>query len=76
MTSTRGAHSLHELQVRIIGQVSAIEDPDLLERIEHVIDAYRSGLRAIGDEEMNAILDELRHELDADDVAPYRSRQH
>lgn len=66
MESTRTAGSLHERQVRIIGHVSAIDDPELLRRIEHLIDAYRSGLRAIDDAEMDAILHDLRHELDAD----------
>lgn len=67
MEPIRGTGSLHERQVRIIGQVSAIEDPELLGRIEHLIDAHRSGLRSIDDAEMDAILDDLRHEFDVSD---------
>ena len=66
MPSPHPAGSLHERQVRIIGHVSAIDDPERLRRIEHLIDAYRSGLRAIDDAEMDAILHDLRHELDED----------
>jgi len=55
--------SLHERQVRIIGQVSAIDDPELLDRIEHLIDVHISGLRSLDDAEMQAILDDLRHEV-------------
>lgn len=62
MERSSDANSLHEQQIRIIGQLSAIDDPDLLERIERLIDAHRSGLRALDDDEVNAILDDLRHD--------------
>lgn len=52
--------TLSERQIRIIGEVSAIRDPALLNRIERLIDAYRSGLRALDDREMDDILADLR----------------
>jgi hypothetical protein len=68
MDSASTAGSLHERQIRIIGQVSAIDDAELLGRIERLIDAYRSGLRTLDDAEMDDILRDLRHELDPDDA--------
>ena len=62
MERTSDARSLHERQIRIIGQLSSIEDPDLLSRIERLIDAHRSGLRALDDDEIESILDDLRHD--------------
>lgn len=56
--SERGT-SLFERQLRIIGQVSDIDDPDLLARLERVIDVHTSGLRVLDDAESDAILDEL-----------------
>ena len=67
MEPTSAAGTLHERQVRIIGQVSSIQDPELLGRIERVIDAYRSGLRSLDDAEMDAILHDLRQGFDPDD---------
>ncbi|MDZ7800480.1 MAG: hypothetical protein U5K81_06770 [Trueperaceae bacterium] len=52
--------TLSERQIRIIGEVSAIRDPALLNRIERLIDAYRSGLRVLNDREMDDILADLR----------------
>lgn len=51
--------SLFERQLRIIGQVSDIDDPDLLARLERMIDVHNSGLRVLDDAESAAILDEL-----------------
>lgn len=62
MKGTPPGPTLSERQLRIIGQVSAIEDPDLLARLERLIDLHRSGLRVLDDAEMEAILDDLRPE--------------
>lgn len=56
------AISLSELQMRIIGAVSAIDDPDLLDRLQRMIDLHRSGLRVLDEGELNSILDDLRPE--------------
>lgn len=51
--------------MRIIGAISSIDDPDLLQRLQRMIDTHRSGLRVLDDGELNAILDDLRpHEGD------------
>lgn len=63
MDRRRDRNSLHERQVRVIGLLSSIDDPDLLDRIERLIDVHRSGLRPLDDAEMRAILDDLRHEV-------------
>jgi hypothetical protein len=63
MDRTRDRNSLHERQVRVIGLLSSIDDPDLIERVERLIDMHRSGLRPLNDAEMAAILDDLRHEV-------------
>lgn len=62
MKGTPAGPTLSERQLRIIGQISAIEDPDLLARLERLIDLHRSGLRVLDDAEMEAILDDLRPE--------------
>lgn len=62
MISAAGDLSPSERQLRIIGMISGIDDADLLDRIEHMIDLHRSGLRAIDEAEMQAILDDLRPE--------------
>lgn len=56
------AVSLTELQMRIIGAVSSIDDTELLERLQRMIDHQRSGLRVLDDVEMDSILDDLRPE--------------
>lgn len=62
MKGTPAGPTLSERQLRIIGQISVIEDPDLLARVERLIDLHRSGLRVLDDAEMEAILDDLRPE--------------
>ena len=62
MKGTPQGPTLSERQLRIIGHVSAIDDPDLLARLERLIDLHRSGLRVLDDAEMQAILDDLRPE--------------
>ena len=62
MKATTEGTSVSERQLRIIGQVSTIEDPGLLARLERLIDLHRSGLRRLDDDEMEAILDDLRPE--------------
>lgn len=62
MKGTPAGPTLSERQLRIIGQISAIEDPDLLARLERLIDLHRSGLRVLDDAEVEAILDDLRPE--------------
>lgn len=64
MISAAGDRSPSERQLRIIGMISGIEDAGLLSRIERMIDLHRSGLRAIDEAEMQAILDDLRPEDD------------
>ncbi|MDZ7707477.1 MAG: hypothetical protein U5J97_06200 [Trueperaceae bacterium] len=62
MIAAAGNLSPSERQLRIINMISGIDDSDLLDRIEHMIDLHRSGLRAIDEAEMQAILDDLRPE--------------
>lgn len=62
MKGTPTGPTLSERQLRIIGQISAIEDHALLARLERLIDLHRSGLRVLDDAEMEAILDDLRSE--------------
>lgn len=62
MIAAAGNLSPSERQLRIIHMISGIDDSDLLDRIEHMIDLHRSGLRAIDEDEMQAILDDLRPE--------------
>lgn len=52
--------SLRDLQLRIIGRVASIDDPDLLSRLERIIDNHRSGLRRLDDAEVESILADLR----------------
>jgi hypothetical protein len=63
MHRTSDRTSVHERQVRVIGLLSSIDDPELLARIERLIDLHRSGLRPLDDAEMAAVLDDLRHDL-------------
>lgn len=60
MISAAEQPSPSDRQLRIIGMISGIDDLALLDRIEHMIDLHRSGLRSIDDAEMQAILDDLR----------------
>lgn len=62
MIAAAGNLSPSERQLRIINMISGIDDSDLLDRIEYMIDLHRSGLRAIDEAEMQAILDDLRPE--------------
>lgn len=56
--------TLSERQLRIIAAISAIEDADLLARVQKLIDRHRTGLRMLDETEMNAILSELRPDGD------------
>jgi hypothetical protein len=49
-----------DLQLRIIRRVASIDDPDVLARLERIIDAHRSGLRRLDDAEVESILADLR----------------
>ncbi len=71
MISAAGNLSPSERQLRIISMISGIDDSDLLERIEHMIDLHRSGLRPLDEAEMQAILDDLRP--DAEDRSDTQS---
>lgn len=60
MKGTHAATTLSERQLRLIGQISRIDDGDLLLRLERLVDLHASGLRVLDDAEMEAILDDLR----------------
>ena len=60
MRGRTSATSYRDLQLRIIGRVASIDDPDLLTRLERIIDAHRSGLRRLDDDEVESILADLK----------------
>jgi hypothetical protein len=60
MSGSPATTALRERQLRIIGRVASIDDPDLLARLELLIDRHNSGLEPLDDAEIQDILADLR----------------
>ena len=56
--------TLSELQTRLVALIRSIDDPDVLARVQSVIDGHKDDLRVLDEREMDAILSDLRPDRD------------